>query len=118
MKREKATADELFRQIIRERDGMRCVRCGRRSHLEVAHIVPRRFSWTRTWEPNAVLLCSFGGCHDYFTRHPAQFTAWVMSFLGESVYDALQERSQRTDRFDWGGEVVRLRAVLRTGAAA
>ena len=77
MKIKRDKRDALFSELVRERAGWVCERCGKqpeRRLLQCAHIFGRRHRSTR-WHPaNAVCLCF--GCHRYFTENPIEFAAW------------------------------------------
>jgi hypothetical protein len=53
--------DDLFRELIRKRDEMRCRRCKKESRLQVHHIFSRRHHRIRWASTNGLLLCA--GCH-------------------------------------------------------
>jgi len=72
--------DKLFRQIILERDGDTCQRCGRYvegRNAHVAHIIPRsRTNYWLRWTPdNALLMCY--ACHiNWWHKHPLESGEW------------------------------------------
>lgn len=105
----KLKCDRLFSQIIRTRD-KRCRNCGHSENLQCAHIASRRFSAGRTNEQNAVALCA--GCHHFFTDNPVAFGVWVISWMGEPAYVALQHRVNRVTKMDWPAEAERLQERL------
>jgi hypothetical protein len=79
----KRVATELHSKIVRSR-GM-CERCGdTRGPFDAAHIVPRRYSATRTRLDNAWCLCR--PCHTYLDSHPVEKVA----FAGLTLYRYLQ----------------------------
>lgn len=76
--------DDLFRAVIRKRDGMRCRRCKGERHVQVAHIFSRRFHRLR-WDPlNAMLLCA--GCHLWQHHHPVEGGRFFEEQLGTRNY--------------------------------
>lgn len=105
-------ADKLFSAIVRARAGQ-CQNCGvlggfdanrlPTKGLTCAHIIPRRYSQVRCDLDNAVSLCP--SCHDHFDARPDEWRRWVIDQFGEERWDDLVERSNRTDRIDWGDVV-------------
>lgn len=101
----KDKADILFSRIIRSKGA--CERCGESNvQLQCAHWISRRYAWTRTYEDNAFCLCAKD--HHYFTDHPTEFGKWAIGMRSEDTYQAVLERSQRRDKFDWPAELERL----------
>ena len=74
--------------------------------LECCHILSRRYAWTRTFEQNAVCMCS--SHHRYFTANPVEWGKWVIDNRGEDIYQEILRRSQRREKFDWESELARL----------
>jgi HNH endonuclease len=52
---------DLWKQIVRKRDGERCRRCKKTERLQVHHIISRSHKRLRYDTTNGLLLCS--GCH-------------------------------------------------------
>lgn len=82
--RSKSPARKLKRQIdllvkayVHARDGHQCVRCGKGSGLQAAHIRPKgKFQRMRFDPLNILSLCM--GCHKYFNHlDPVGFTEWL-----------------------------------------
>lgn len=68
-------ADELFSKYIRQRDG-KCVKCGKQTSLQCAHIVGRRNFHLRYDPQNAITLCY--RCHIHWQhKEPLEFTRWL-----------------------------------------
>lgn len=118
----KGKADALFSLIIRSE--MECEKChvactcenAPKSHtrgcpLTTSHIIGRKYSATRTWEPNAQCLCF--SCHRRFTDWPREFSAWITDSIGSEAYDELVERANSTTKFDWDEELERLKSVAK-----
>jgi hypothetical protein len=104
----KQNATTRVRKIIVAR-GV-CERCGdTRGPHEHAHIIRRRYSWTRTDERNGWCLCR--PCHLEVDTHITQFNALVGRTIGWELFAELEEKSRRRDRFDWNVEVDRLKAL-------
>lgn len=110
----KAKADKLFSQLIRSRGA--CQVCGD-PNVVTAHIIGRRFSWTRTDEMNAWALCP---SHHYEVDNYADAKmALVRKTIGEATYYALRAKSQQVgSQFDWPAEVERLQGLLKEAEAA
>ena len=101
-------ADRLF--SIQIRSYGQCEAAGHlidcSTKLECCHIISRRYSWTRTYEPNAVCMCS--AHHRYFTANPVEWGIWVLDNRGQDVYDDIRARSLRREKFSWEDELARL----------
>lgn len=116
----KGKADRLFSLIIRS-EGM-CRSCGEREYrkLQCAHVIPRRYSVTRTDESNAMALC--WSCHRRFTDDPFAWVSFIFSTLGEAEYDRLKVKAREGVgvKVDWEAEAARLDAIwqrINKGAA-
>jgi len=84
--------DKLFSEYIRKRDG-KCLKCGKKTNLQTAHIHSRRHFNTRWDETNAVTLCV--RCHLFWAhKEPVEFTEWVKKLLGEKKYENLKIRAR------------------------
>lgn len=114
----KTTADRLWSEIIRARDG-RCRLCGlagQRNHqllpvkgLEAAHIFRRGLLSTRTDERNGLALCAI--CAYYFTTHPLEWEPFVVGQIGRDLYDELRTKARTISPVDWDAEVARLAPI-------
>lgn len=76
--------DDLFRAVIRKRDGMRCRRCKGERHVQVAHVFSRRFHRLRWTTSNAMLLCA--GCHLWQHHNPVEGGKFFEEQLGTRAY--------------------------------
>ncbi len=104
----KRNATDRVSRIVRAKGF--CERCGIRGGvLEHAHIIPRRYSWTRTDERNGWCLCR--PCHFEVDNHRTSFNALIGETIGWDLYRELEEKSRRRDKFDWAAEVERLKAL-------
>lgn len=110
------TADRLFSEIIRARG--RCENCNETDYLtlQCAHIIPRRYSVTRTDERNAWCLCWF--CHRRFTDHVDEHMDFVDRTIGRELFLELKREALSGRKVDWRTEVLRLRSRLRELKAA
>lgn len=74
--------DKLCRQVVFQRDGCACRRCGRtHGKLDWAHIYSRRFLSTRWLPLNSLVLCS--GCHFYLHQHPIEAGKFFSKAVGD-----------------------------------
>ena len=105
----KGKATKLHAAIVRSRAG--CESCGSSDHLQCAHIISRKYSWTRTDLENAFCLCA--RCHRHFTDNPIEFGQFTIARIGEETYQNLLDRRNSIDKFDWDDEVERLLAIAR-----
>ena len=105
----KGKATRLHAQIIRDRGACEC--CGSTNHLQCAHIISRKYSWTRTSLDNAFCLCA--SCHRHFTDNPVEFGQFTVQKIGEEGYAGLIEKRNSIDKFDWDKEADRLYDVAK-----
>lgn len=105
----KGKADVLASKIIRY--NKRCLRCGSSQNMQASHIIPRRFSATRTRIDNLQPLCA--KCHAWFTARPVEFGKWVFQSIGEEKYNELHEASLVPTKMDWDEELARLTEVYK-----
>lgn len=92
-----------------------CARCGTMDYgrLQCAHIVPRRYTATRTDETAAWCLCA--GCHLVTTEHAHEHMDLVDRTIGRDRFDELMMRAragQKSSASYWLGECSRLQALL------
>lgn len=100
--------DRRMRKFIAAR-GM-CQRCGLTGGpFECAHIIRRRYSWTRTDERNAWCLCR--DCHRNVDTYTTYFNELVEKTIGWDLYVELEEKSMLRDKFDWKAELDRWKAL-------
>ena len=100
----KGKATKLHAAIVRRRGS--CESCGSTDHLQCAHIISRKYSWTRTALDNAFCLCA--RCHRHFTDNPIEFGQFTIEQIGSAKYDELKRRRETLDKFDWDLEAKRL----------
>lgn len=113
------TADKLFSQWIRLRDG-ECKKCGSPvsfnskglpvSHQN-SHFMGRSKENTRFEPLNCVTLCM--GCHMYFTAHPIEHYKWQVARLGQEVVDNLEIQSKLYKKKDRTAEALYWRLRLK-----
>jgi 5-methylcytosine-specific restriction endonuclease McrA len=104
---DKKKCDVLFSKIIRSRGN--CENCGTTRTLQTSHIISRRYSHTRTYEPNAHCLCA--GCHNKWHDDGVWASAFLWQTRTTAEIDALEARSLERAKFDWSAELERLKAV-------
>jgi len=105
----KGKATKLHALIIRSRSSCEC--CSRTNNLQCAHIISRKYSWTRTALDNAFCLCA--SCHRHFTDNPVDFGRFTIAQIGEEAYQSLLDRRNSIDKFNWDDEVERLLAIAK-----
>lgn len=59
--------------------------------LTAAHIIRRGYLATRHDVDNGVPLCF--SAHSFFTRHPDQWTDFILDYLGSEKYEALRKKA-------------------------
>ncbi len=86
-------ADKAFSLWIRERDGNRCLNCGRESNLTNSHYWGRRHSSTRYDPDNCITLCWLP-CHKTWEHEKqGRYREFMLERLGENGYNKLKERA-------------------------
>jgi 5-methylcytosine-specific restriction endonuclease McrA len=87
------TLDKLWSEAVRTRDA-KCLRCGKTSGLQGAHIFSRRSRSTRWSLDNGLTLC--WQCHIPFAhKEPILFTRFVEKLKGKPFLDALQRKNNK-----------------------
>ena len=79
--------------------------------LQCAHIISRKYSWTRTDLDNAFCLCA--SCHRFFTDNPVEFGIFTIDKIGDDKFDELIEKRNCIDKFDWEEEADRLKVIAK-----
>lgn len=106
----KRLCDDLWRRLIVA--PQQCARCGTTTGpFEAAHIVRRRFSWTRSNLNNGWCLCH--ACHTTVDTQASAFYALVRETIGMLALEQLEHLSLRRDKFDWWAEHERLKAHVK-----
>jgi hypothetical protein len=94
--------DTLFSKLIRERDGHRCVFCGRSADeikLECSHFWSRANKRTRFDPLNCDALCF--SCHlRNEGNKQGDYRDWKLKQLGEKGYAELEERARSIFKYD------------------
>ena len=116
----RAKADRLFSTHIRTLHNWTCQNCGHnyannKGGLHTAHLISRRYSWTRTHTPNATALCH--ACHTHYTGHPYDFAQFIATLLTPTQYAQIRKRSYRRDKFNWTNEIERLQRDAASASA-
>ena len=106
---DKGKATRLHALITR--DFGKCMKCAATEALQCAHIISRKYSWTRTDLDNAFCLCA--SCHMTFTDNPVEFGKFTIEQIGEENYYALYRKRERIDKMDWEEEANRLREIAK-----
>lgn len=93
--------DETWANLVKIRDGGRCVYCGKTSYLNSHHIFSRSNRSTRWDVNNGITLCV--AHHTFssgFSAHktPAEFIEWIKELKGEEWYNALRRKAKSIDK--------------------
>lgn len=110
-------ADRLFSQMIRARDGHRCVIPGCMTAFDVpqcAHLVSRRYYAVRHDPSNAVCLCRVH--HMMYTHNPVAWDLWVEGRLGVDAWRELKTRALSLEKVDYEDVIAKLEEGLRLQA--
>jgi 5-methylcytosine-specific restriction endonuclease McrA len=110
----KAKATRLHSLVVRAR--CICAMCGEQEYatLQCAHVIPRRFSATRTDVNAAWCLC--WKCHRRTTDHPDDHMKLVDATIGREEFDRLKAKALggvRTSESFWRAECARLSELLK-----
>lgn len=94
-KNKKADTDWALK--VKERDGFKCVYCGKDKYLNSHHIFSRKHQGLRWDLENGITLCS--GCHNFsttFSAHktPVEFVEWIKELKGEDWYNRLRTKAK------------------------
>jgi hypothetical protein len=103
--------DELASRLVRMRGYCEYPGCGSTQTLQCCHIVPRRYSRTRTRIDN--LLCLCGTHHFEVDNFADSMLRVVQEVYGVGHYMQLRHDAEQTggQRFDWTAERARLQAL-------
>jgi len=88
--------DDLMSIKVRTRDGYKCRKCGRGKTAH-HHIFTKTRLTTRWDENNGLALCFY--CHRNAHAAAEEFRSWVISWMGQTEYDALYLKSQMRGGF-------------------
>ena len=94
-------ADILFSQIVRQRAGNKCERCGKTGTLHCHHgVVHRRYLNTRYEFDNCASLCV--NCHNLLGDFPKINTEWFIKRIGLERMEELERLAHtNTGKFDY-----------------
>ena len=95
----KALADRLFRDIIRNRDKSLCQNCSSPFHPQLAHIISRRYYTVRWDTNNALILCA--KCHARWTYHPLEWEQWIIKRIGQEEYETLKRKALSYEKINY-----------------
>jgi hypothetical protein len=73
--------DAIARNEVFERDGHKCVRCGKNGRIEWAHVISRRHLITRWLPENALTLCFYD--HAWWNSYPSLSGPWFVNNFPE-----------------------------------
>ena len=87
------TLDKLWSEAVRTRDA-KCLRCGKVSGLQGAHIFSRTSRATRWDLENGVSLDY--ACHLHWAhKNPVLFTRWLENLMGKAWLNKLQSKNNQ-----------------------
>ena len=89
--------DAEWSEAVKERDGHKCVKCGKTTYLNSHHIYSRSNHAIRWDLDNGIALCS--GCHTMsskFSAHktPMLFYEFLLELKGQDFIDRLREKAR------------------------
>lgn len=89
--------DKLCRAIVFARDGNKCRRCGKETHLQWSHVYTRGIEAIRWDLDNSKVLCA--GCHNFWWhKRPVDAAAWWESEIGRARMSSLALRASMKGR--------------------
>jgi hypothetical protein len=90
-------ATRLANALVRQRFGNLCVACGKRKATEIAHGFPKgAYPSVQFDGVNLFPLCH--QCHSAFGSTSPVWYAWVESYLGTVIFEALRDRANKPRR--------------------
>ena len=95
-----AQLDAIVSKQVRERDGYRCRKCGRKGEKGAVahhHIFTKTRLATRWMKENGVTLCFH--CHRWAHAAGEEFREWVLNWMPKEEYDQLYLWSQTRASF-------------------
>jgi len=97
--------DKVFSKVIRARD-KKCLKCGKQSSLQCAHIASRTHLAGRWNEMNAITLCT--GCHLFWAhKEPLEFVAWL-----QKHHPAVYKEAKEVKNIEWKPTLEDYQALL------
>jgi len=78
-----AQLTDLWREIVRKRDGLRCRRCKTDARLQAHHIISSRFKRLKWDTTNGLLLCS--GCHLWIHGRTGAGNREILDYLESEI---------------------------------
>lgn len=93
--------DDKWSRLVKERDGNKCVYCGKTDYLNSHHIFSRSNKSTRWYLPNGITLCV--GHHTFSTKFsahktPMEFAEWIKGKNGADWYEDLLRKASQVDK--------------------
>ena len=85
-------------QLLRLRDGKKCLRCKKTERLQLSHIYPKgKYRKIEFDSDNVILLCV--GCHLYWWhKNPIEAHDWLKSTIPEKRLSRLKLRALYVDK--------------------
>jgi 5-methylcytosine-specific restriction endonuclease McrA len=93
--------DKIFSLYIRNRDGYRCVLCGRTKEIvpiDAGHLLSRVSHSVRWDEQNVFAQCR--DCNLTHEYHAENFTMWFLNKFGKDQYERLYAKSKKPTKFN------------------
>lgn len=92
-RKERRLKTSEVRAIVFERDGNKCLKCGRTENLQLSHIYPKgKYRKMEHDLLNLKILCY--ACHFHFWhKHPLEASEWLKSVLPSERIQYLKEQS-------------------------
>lgn len=107
-KKNMKTLDTMFSKYIRAKDG-KCLRCGKTTTLQLAHIIGRRNMRLRYDPMNALTLCY--ACHIFWShKEPLLFAEWVKEEFPEKYYYVMDHRNEH-EKLDYDATYEALKSL-------
>lgn len=113
-------ADKLFSLYIRERDGWKCVRCGKQhdkssKNFGVSHYYGRRHEATRFDPENVDSMCNLP-CHsewEHEKKEGREYYNFKLKQLGQDRFDRLLLRKHISGTKDDAMTMLKIKAMMK-----
>jgi 5-methylcytosine-specific restriction endonuclease McrA len=109
----KSALDKLARQVVFQRDGHKCARCGKSENIQWCHVNSRRYLSTRWMLENSLAMCA--GCHLLWHHRPTEAAEWFAKTYPERIQHLTLVRAEKAHRIDAELTRIYLQSMLDKG---
>ncbi len=94
----KLALDKLCRQVVFQRDGHKCARCGKADNIQWCHVNSRRYLSTRWMLENSLAMCA--GCHLLWHHRPTEAAEWFAKKYPDRIQHLMLVQAEKSHRID------------------